>query len=239
MEREPLSPEAEALWRRLWEIWQDNDEEDVVIDSVELSDLEAEIPGLENRMKTALAYLQRARYIQYRSGVGEDGIEPILYDVYEPRSGSLRSMTWLLLLPVALAAGMAAPTQFAINSQLRQVVGGPVLAAALSFLVGTVILFATAAVIRRSVPELGPIMSAPWWMWLGGLLGAFFVCASIILTPRLGAATTVGLFLAGQVIASIAIDHFGLLGVPVQHASIPRLLGALLIIIGVAVVQRF
>jgi uncharacterized membrane protein YdcZ (DUF606 family) len=63
-------------------------------------------------------------------------------------------MTWLLLLPVALAAGMAAPTQFAINSQLRQVVGGPVLAAALSFLVGTVILFATTAVVRRSVPDL-------------------------------------------------------------------------------------
>ena len=95
-------------------------------------------------------------------------------------------MTWLLLLPVALAAGMAAPTQFAINSQLRQVVGGPVLAAALSFLVGTVILFATTAVVRRSVPELGPIMNAPWWMWLGDLLGAFFVCASIVLTPAWG-----------------------------------------------------
>ena len=107
-------------------------------------------------------------------------------------------MTWFLLLPVALAAGMAAPTQFAINSQLRQVVGGPILAAALSFVVGTVILFATTAVLRRSVPELGPIMSAPWWLWLGGLLG-----------------------------------------VPVQTASIPRLLGALLVIVGVAIVQRF
>src|SRR5919107_2162663 len=85
MEREPLSSEADALWRRLWEIWQDNDEEDVVLDSGELADLEEEIPGLENRMKTALASLQRARYIQYRPGVGEDGLEPILYDVYEPR----------------------------------------------------------------------------------------------------------------------------------------------------------
>src|ERR671913_2469240 len=106
-------------------------------------------------------------------------------------------MTWLLLLPVALAAGMAAPTQFAINSQLRQVVGGPVLAAALSFLVGTVIFFATTAVVRRSVPELEPIMNAPWWMWLGGLLRAFFVFASIGPTPPLGAATPVGLFLGG------------------------------------------
>jgi len=148
-------------------------------------------------------------------------------------------MSWLLLLPIALAAGMAAPTQFAVNTQLRDVVGGPVLAAALSFLVGTIALFATTAILRRSVPELGPIVGAPWWTWTGGLLGAFFVCASIILTPRLGAATTVGVFLTGQVIASIAIDHFGLLGVPVQSASLPRIGGALLIVVGVAVVQRF
>jgi len=85
MERDPLTPEADALWRRLWEIWQENDEDDVVLDSSRLDDLEAEIPELEGRIKTALAYLQRARYVQYRSGVGEEGIEPILYDVYEPR----------------------------------------------------------------------------------------------------------------------------------------------------------
>jgi hypothetical protein len=85
MEREPLSPEAEALWHALWEIWQDNDEEDVILDSATLGDLEEEIPDMRGRMKTALAYLQRARYIQYRSGVGDDGLEPILFDVYEPR----------------------------------------------------------------------------------------------------------------------------------------------------------
>jgi hypothetical protein len=50
-----------------------------------LGELEDEIPDLEGRTKTALAYLQRARYIQYRSGVGEEGLEPILFDVYEPR----------------------------------------------------------------------------------------------------------------------------------------------------------
>jgi hypothetical protein len=85
MEREPLSPEAAALWHALWEIWQDNGEEDVILDSATLGDLEEEIPDLRGRMKTALAYLQRARYIQYRSGVGDDGLEPILFDVYEPR----------------------------------------------------------------------------------------------------------------------------------------------------------
>jgi hypothetical protein len=85
MQRDPLSPELDALWRRLWEEWQDNNEEDVILDSAKLQEIEAEIPAVEGRLKTALAYLQRAYYIQYRSGVGEEGLEPILYDVYEPR----------------------------------------------------------------------------------------------------------------------------------------------------------
>ena len=85
MEREPLSPELDELWRRLWTEWQDNDEEHVVLDSAKLEELDEEIPALGGRVKTALAYLQRARYVQYRSGVGGGGIEPILYDVYEPR----------------------------------------------------------------------------------------------------------------------------------------------------------
>ena len=85
MDREPLTPETKTLWLRLWEIWQDNDEEDLVLDSLTLGDLEDEIPDLRGRVKTALAYLQRARYIQYRTGVGEEGLEPILFDVYEPR----------------------------------------------------------------------------------------------------------------------------------------------------------
>ncbi|MDX6379909.1 MAG: hypothetical protein QOI57_933 [Rubrobacteraceae bacterium] len=85
MQRDPLSPELDALWRRLWEEWQDNNEEDVILDSAKLQEIEAEIPAVDGRLKTALAYLQRAYYIQYRSGVGEEGLEPILYDVYEPR----------------------------------------------------------------------------------------------------------------------------------------------------------
>ena len=76
-------------------------------------------------------------------------------------------------------------------------------------------------------------------MWTGGLLGAVVVCASVVLTPRLGAATTIGVFLTGQVVASIVIDHFGLLGVPVQPAGLSRIAGGLLIVVGVVIVQRF
>lgn len=123
-------------------------------------------------------------------------------------------MTGLLfLIPLALIGGMALPTQFAVNSQLRGVVGGPVVAGAVSFIVGAVALtIAALLIITRASPQLVGVSEAPWWVWTGGLLGAGYVVSSIILTPRLGAAATVGFFLAGQMIASIVIDHLGLLG---------------------------
>ena len=121
-------------------------------------------------------------------------------------------MAWILV-PLALAAGVVLPVQFGVNSQLRTFVGGPVAAAAISFVVATVALAVAALVVQRSLP--GSIASAPWWAWTGGLLGAFFVLASIV------------------------IDHFGLIRVPVHEASFPRIIGALLIVAGVVIVQRF
>ena len=150
----------------------------------------------------------------------------------------MAATTWFLL-PVGFAAGAAVATQFGVNTQLRSVVGGTVTAAAISFIVGAAALTLAAVVIDRRIPDATIVVHAPPWVWIGGLLGSFYVLASIVLTPRLGAATTVGLVLAGQVAASIAIDHFGLLRVPVQEATLPRLLGALLIVAGVVLVQRF
>jgi transporter family-2 protein len=148
-------------------------------------------------------------------------------------------MTWLLLVPVALGAGTAVSMQFGVNSQLRTVAGGPVAASAISFIVGTVALVALTFVLNGGLPSFGDVSGAPWWIWTGGLLGAFYVFASVILTPRLGAATTVAMILTGQVLASIVIDHFGLFRVSAQEATPLRLLGALLIVAGVFFVQRF
>lgn len=147
-------------------------------------------------------------------------------------------MTWMLLV-FGFVAGTCLPVQFSVNTQLRGVVGGTAVAAAISFLVGTVALAAAASILRESLPGIGAVLRAPWWVWSGGLLGAFYVLATIILIPRLGAATTVGLILAGQVVAAVVIDHFGLIRVAVHEASAPRLVGAVLMVVGVALVQRF
>ena len=143
------------------------------------------------------------------------------------------------LSTLALLAGTAIAVQVAVNAELRKAVGGPVSAAALSFLVGTVVLFAVVALSRQTPTSLASLSGAPWWAWAGGFLGAFFVFSSVVLTPRLGAAATFGFIIAGQMITSIVLDQFGLLNLPVQPATALRLVGAALVVSGAYLVLRF
>ena len=147
-------------------------------------------------------------------------------------------MGWALSV-LAFVAGAAITVQFAVNAELRRAAGGPVSAAALSFLVGTVVLFAAVAISRQTPASLSSLSGAPWWAWAGGFLGAFFVFSSVVLTPRLGAAATFGFIIAGQMIASIVLDQFGLLHLPVQPATAFRVLGAVLVVSGAYLVLRF
>ena len=98
-----------------------------------------------------------------------------------------------------------------------------------------------AAALLSGVP-LGNIVSAknaPAVAWIGGLLGAFYVTANVLLVPRLGVAMTFSLIIAGQMLVTVIIDHFGLLGVPVKEVSLPRAAGILLITAGVVLIRRF
>jgi transporter family-2 protein len=134
---------------------------------------------------------------------------------------------WLAL---GFLAGMANAVQGAVNAQLRAAVRDPLWATLLSFLVGTVALVLLIAVLRAPVPS--PLPSRPV-LWTGGFLGVFFVCAAILLVPRIGAGTMIGLMAAGQMTAALLLDHFGLLGVPEHPTTLPRMAGAVLVVAGV------
>jgi bacterial/archaeal transporter family-2 protein len=142
--------------------------------------------------------------------------------------------TWAYLL-FALAAGAMLPIQFGINAQLATWVGGSVRAAFVSFVVGAVALLLAVLVTARDWPDRAG--EAPWWVWTGGLLGAFYVLGSIVTAPKLGAATLVALILAGQATASLLVDHFGWVGFEEQPVSVLRVAGILLLAGGVALVR--
>jgi transporter family-2 protein len=145
----------------------------------------------------------------------------------------------ILLLFVALLAGAMMPTQAATNNKMAVVTGSPILAAFLSFLVGTVALFACVIAAGTPMTSFASIKEAPPIAWAGGLFGAFFVTAAVMLVPRIGVAMTFSALIAGQMIVTLIIDHYGLLGVPVKEISIPRVIGIVLIAVGVILIRRF
>jgi bacterial/archaeal transporter family-2 protein len=143
----------------------------------------------------------------------------------------------ILFLLMALAAGVLLPVQAGLNAQLRSALGSPVAAALVSFLVGTASLAMVALLLRTPLLGRAWAVTSPW-QWSGGLIGAVYVLAAIVLAPKLGAATLIAAVVAGQMITSLVLDQYGLVGFPVHPLTLVRVLGAGLVIAGVILIQR-
>ena len=144
-------------------------------------------------------------------------------------------MTGLLLLLFAVVAGAFLPAQAGVNARLAQFVGSPVRASMVSFAVGAVALFLVVLVFSRS--EEHRAAAAPWWAWLGGLFGAFFVTSTVVVPVRIGAAAFFGILVAAQLIASVVFDRFGLIGFPQRDVSPLQLVGVALLVAGALLVR--
>ena len=142
----------------------------------------------------------------------------------------------MLNLLLALLAGAALSVQTGVNSTLRGAVGHPLWATLISFGVGILTVGAVLLILRVPAPVALPPLG---WKWLGGSLGVIYVCFSLILAPRLGATSLVATVVAGQLVASLILDHFGWLGFSQHLISLPRLLGAVLLGAGVWLIQKF
>jgi bacterial/archaeal transporter family-2 protein len=145
-----------------------------------------------------------------------------------------------LALPITLAvgAGVSLVVQQALNANLRLAVGSAVWSGFTSYLVGTICMALFAIATREPMPAADVTGKVPFWAWSGGLFGAVFIGLAILLIPRIGAATFFTLLVTGQMLASLCLDHFGLLGVPVHPVSLVRFAGAACLIMGVVLIRQ-
>jgi bacterial/archaeal transporter family-2 protein len=145
---------------------------------------------------------------------------------------------WIVL---ALLAGAVLPVQGAVNGLLRADIGAPFTVGAVSFFVATlsmaVALMSVIAFTDQPKPHLSQLAAVPWWGWLGGFAGAFYVTAVFTAIPVIGTAATVGLTVAGQQIASVFVDSYGWFRLPIRPVSALRLGGVSMLIFGVAVIK--
>lgn len=133
--------------------------------------------------------------------------------------------------------GAILPLQVGVNSRLSHFVGGPVRASLVSFAIGTMVLLVVVLVAARGGEHRAG--AAPWWAWVGGAIGASYVVSSVVVAPRLGAAAFFGLVVASQLIASVLIDRFGLIGFAQRQVGPVRLVGVALLVVGALLVRLF
>jgi len=154
------------------------------------------------------------------------------------KGNSVMPSLWLYIL-LAFVAGFCLPTQAGINTQLNLWTRSAILTATISFAVGTIALTVYALILRVPWPSGDAVTRYPWWIWTGGFLGAFLVASTVVLAPRLGAASMMSLIISGQMFASLFLDHFGWLGYQVHPAGGLRLLGVVLLLGGVVLIRLF
>ena len=145
----------------------------------------------------------------------------------------------IYFMVLAVIAGAMMPTQAATNNKMAAVIDSPILAAFISFFIGTLGLLVYVVVSGTPLSNMWNAKDAPAVAWVGGVLGAFFVTTTVLLAPRLGVAMTFSLIVLGQMLITLIIDHFGLLGVPIQQVTIARIAGILLVIGGVVLIRKF
>lgn len=144
-----------------------------------------------------------------------------------------------LLLMACFLAGALTPIQAGFNFRLAKAVNNTISAALISFLVGTVILLAYLAFTKQLKLDLVTVAKTePFWVWLGGVIGAFFVVTLTFVVPKVGASLSFSLIIAGQLIISIIIDHYGLLGVPVTPINMKRIAGILLLVLAIWLIKE-
>lgn len=143
----------------------------------------------------------------------------------------------LLWIVIAFISGAFLPIQAGLNTRLGKSIGSPVHASMISFMVGVLGVFLYILATQQHISWAG-IKTAPWYSWVGGALGAFYVTAIILAFPKIGPALTFGLVVAGQMTVAVLLDHFNVLVAQQAPISLWRILGVVLIIAGVIIIRK-
>jgi bacterial/archaeal transporter family-2 protein len=142
----------------------------------------------------------------------------------------------LAIMLVALA-GLLVGAQPPVNARLGREIGG-VQAAAFSFVVGTIALVLIASLSHGGLGNFAGVGKAPSWAYVGGLLGAVYVTVAILTVRTLGVSGLTAIVITGQLVSAVIIDRFGLLGIARQPIGAGRIIGLLLLVVGVVLVVR-
>jgi len=152
-------------------------------------------------------------------------------------------MNWSFLVPIGLTlmAGALSSMQPAFNGQLADQLGSPLRAALVNFTAGALIMLSVVSLflLRTGAPSMERLAAVPAHLWIvGGALGAIFVSTATWATPKIGAGAFFAALYAGQLVMALALDHFGLLGLEQKPATLMRIIGVPVLLLGAWMIVR-
>ncbi len=141
-----------------------------------------------------------------------------------------------LLLWAALA-GAFIPVMAILNGRLGRAIGEGVHAPVVLFGVSAVFSLACALFFTRSLPDFQTFGNIRPIDYLGGVIVGFYVLSATLLAPRIGVANFIVCAVSAQIIVSVVIDNYGLLGAVVRPVNLTKLFGVGLLIVGLVITQ--
>ena len=143
------------------------------------------------------------------------------------------------IFPFIVVGGILQAVGAPMNGQLYASLQNKWLATAVSFVVVTFFFIVMFLIQPKPLPTVQDLARMPWWAPIGGLVGAVQVYAGLTLVNRVGAGPFIGITVTSALVASLAIDHFGLFHMTVHPINVLRIGGAVLMIAGIALIARY
>jgi bacterial/archaeal transporter family-2 protein len=143
-----------------------------------------------------------------------------------------RGFAVLIMVVVGGFIALQAPINAGLGKATRNFA-----AAAISFAIGTALLAAIVAVSGKA-GGIGNVTHVEWYYLLGGALGAAYVFSALVLVSEIGAGPVAAATVTGQLITSVALDRFGVLGLEQEAITPAKVLGVLLLLVGTYLVVR-
>ena len=148
-------------------------------------------------------------------------------------------MNQFLFIILGVCAGLLVPFQAIVNAKLSAEVGHPLIAAFISFTGGFLVFLTLMIAGPVKFPSFNQLSSFSPVLLTGGIIGSAFVFAAIFAVPKLGSTAWVSLIIAGQLIMSLILDHYGIMGLPLKPINIYRVLGTCLLFSGTFLIIKY
>ena len=139
-----------------------------------------------------------------------------------------------MFILLGILMGFGLPLQTGINARLTHKLGSPYNASFVSFIIAFIFLLLLVFITEQNYSiSFGELAGEPLWIWMGGVCGFIFLTGNIVLFARLGGVQTVIFPVLGQILMGLIIDNFGLFYAPQTDLTLLRVLGAILVLLGV------